>query len=135
MCPAMSRPGALDKLLGLPGSKVVYLGWNGLLRSYVSEELYEYYKVTPKSFQGAQATREQLDARGLKYTALPIEGQWRVTYPKAELLDSVVTNLDDYGAVPDLDHLNSYLEKFRQPDGQYLEVTDYKIQMILWQNK
>ncbi|MDR1871397.1 MAG: class I SAM-dependent methyltransferase [Deltaproteobacteria bacterium] len=134
MCPAMGQPGGLEKVLTIPKAQVVYLGWNGLLRSNVLTGLYETYKVTPKTFDSAGPTRAFLDENKVKYTTAPVEGTWRVRFSLELLTDSVVQNLSDYGVEPDLDQITSYLKTFQEPDGQCVEVTDYKIQMILWRN-
>ncbi|MDR2141918.1 MAG: class I SAM-dependent methyltransferase [Deltaproteobacteria bacterium] len=134
MCPALALAGGFDKLLAQRAAQVVYLGWNGLLRSEVQDGLYERYQISPKKFDSSTRTRAILEEKGLQYQSIPVEGTWRLTYAKEVLLDSVLTNLHDYGVEPDLGELAAYLEKFRQPDGQYLEITDYKILMILWKN-
>jgi hypothetical protein len=134
MSPALSLPGGFEKVLAVRGAQAFYLGWNGLLRSAVLTELYERYRVVPKNFESAKNARAFLDERGVDYRSFPVEGTWRVNQTKEALTDSVLLNLSDYGAKPDLAEILAYLEKFRQPDGQYLEVTDYKIQMLLWRN-
>jgi SAM-dependent methyltransferase len=134
MCPAMGQPGGLEKLLTIPRAQVIYLGWNGLLRSEVLTGLYERYKVTPKTFDSASAARAFLTENQVNFKALPVEGTWRVKFPLELLAESVTQNLNDYGVEPDPTEIASYLEGFKQPDGQYLEVTEYKIQMLLWCN-
>jgi SAM-dependent methyltransferase len=134
MCPALSWPGGFDKVLAQKNAQVVYLGWNGLLRSDVLEGLYERYKITPKDFESAKNARAYLEGKNVDFKAYPIEGVWRVNFSKELLTDSVLWNLNDYGTDPDPAELADWLEKFRKPDGQYLETTEYKIQLILWRN-
>jgi SAM-dependent methyltransferase len=134
MCPAMAHPEAVDKLLSFKKAQVVYLGWNGLLRSDVLEDLYGIYRITPKVFDAAQKMTENLSQRGLEIKTALVEGQWQVKFTYEDLWDSVVCNLENYGALPQSDQLKQYLERFKEPDGQYLEKTDYKIMMILWVN-
>jgi SAM-dependent methyltransferase len=134
MCPAMGQPGGYEKVLAQKKAFVVYLGWNGLLRSEVLEGLYERHKIVPKTFDAAKNARALLEEKGIDYRPVPVEGTWRVKFSKELLTESVLQNLNDYGVEPDEAELAEYLEKFREPDGQCLEVTDYKIQMLLWRN-
>jgi hypothetical protein len=134
MCPAMALEGGLDKLVALRQAQIVYLGWNGLARSDVMAGLYERFQIVPKKFDSASRTRAWLTARNVEFRSVPVEGTWRVYFSQESLLASVLVNLDDYGVKPRLAELTSYLEKFREPAGQFLETTDYKIQMLLWRN-
>jgi SAM-dependent methyltransferase len=134
MCPALAQEEALEKLISFSGARVVYLGWNGLYRPDTMSGLYEICHIVPKTFEGAGHMRSFLDSRRLSFDARPVEGQWRVSFSREKLLDSLQTTLENYGVQLPEEFLSEYIEKFRQPDGRYLEVSDYKIQMILWQN-
>jgi hypothetical protein len=78
--------------------------------------------------------RRWLAGKGLKFESMPVEGQWRVPFAKQDMADNCMNILANFGADADPGHIAEYLERFRQDDGTYLEVTDYKMEMIIWQN-
>ena len=52
-----------------------------------------------------------------------------------KLVDACVTTLRDYGAEPDPQFVEDHVESFRDANGQYVERTDYVIEMIIWQKR
>lgn len=134
MTPALHSEEGKAKVASFPGAQVVYIGWNGGPLSTVMAGLYEHYRVDPPAFDHAPEMRHWLSARGLEYIALPREGQWRVSFTKDEMAEQCRNHLSRYNLEPEPAFLGQYLEKFRQADGSYLEVTDYHVEMLIWRN-
>lgn len=134
MTPALGNDEGREKVASYSGATVVYMGWNGGMNSSVMSGLYEHYRVTPQVFNNVPDMRQWLDGRGIKYEFLPVEGQWRVPFAKDDLADKCVNMLENFDVEADGKHIDEYLEQFRQDDGFYLEITDYKVAMIIWQN-
>lgn len=134
MTPALGDEAGKEKALSYGGATVVYVGWNGGMHSSVMAGLYDHYQVTPNAFNFSPEMRRWLSDHGLKYQALPKEGQWRVPFVKQELADQCFNMLANYGVEPDPAYIGDHLKKFKQADGSYLEVTDYKVEMLIWQN-
>lgn len=135
MTPALTTDEGKEKVAAASGAEVVFIGWNGGMHSSVMAGLYEHYQITPDVLNTSPPMKQWLDSQGLQYQALPVEGQWRVPFTKDDLAWACLNTLDNYGRAVDRAHLDDYLERFRQADGSYLEITDYKIEMLIWSNR
>lgn len=135
MTPAIESDASREKLMQYTTDKVIFMGFSDRMLSDVMQGLHEHYGIAPKIFNNAQDMRAWLEARGVPYTAIPVKGQWVVAKSREELVDTCVTTLRDYGAEPDPDFVAAHVENFRDENGQYVERTDYVIEMIIWQKR
>jgi SAM-dependent methyltransferase len=138
MTPALGDEAGKEKAAACRGAAVVFIGWNGLRRSDVMEGLVARLKTTPeaspKAFNNAPEMRRWLEGRGIRYEALPVEGSWRVGHAKEDLLERSLDGLSAMGVEADPAEISELLEAHRLDDGSYLEVTDYKVEMVVWRN-
>ena len=74
-----------------------------------------------------------LEGRRMPYNALPVDGQWIVPHTRDKLLGACAANLLARGAEPDMAHLAAHLEGFRNQNGEYVERTEYSLEMLIWQ--
>lgn len=135
MTPAIESDESREKLMQYATGQVVFMGFSDRMLSDVMQGLHEHYGITQKIFNNAQEMRAWLDDKGVPYTAIPVKGQWVVAKSREELVDSCVTTLRDYGAEPDPHFVEAHVEAFRDENGQYVERTDYVIEMIIWQKR
>ena len=71
--------------------------------------------------------------QNMPYTALPVDGQWIVPHTRDQLLGACAANLRARGAEPDMVHLAAHIENFRNQNGEYVERTEYSLEMLIWQ--
>ena len=134
MTPAIESEESKLKLLGHARGATIFMGFAGVMRSDVLAGLYEHYGVTPKIFNNGPEMRGWLDDKGIAHAAYPVEGQWVVAKSREELMDSCSSMLIPYSVTPDQDHLRQYVEQFREGPDKYVERTDYKIELIIWES-
>ncbi len=135
MTPAIESDESREKLMQYAADKVVFMGFSDRMLSNVMQGLHEHYNISPKIFNNAQDMRAWLEHRGVPYTAIPVKGQWVVAKSRDDLVDACVTTLRDYGADPDPRFVEAHVEAFKDEKGQYVERTDYVIEMIIWQKR
>ncbi|WP_291440218.1 class I SAM-dependent methyltransferase [Desulfovibrio sp.] len=135
MTPAVESDESREKLMQYATETVVFMGFSDRMLSDVMQGLHEHYGIAPKIFNNAQDMRAWLDGKGVPYTAIPVKGQWVVAKSREDLVDTCVTTLRDYGAEPDPHFVEAHVEAFRDESGQYVERTDYVIEMIIWQKR
>lgn len=132
MTPALSDDAAREKLQHYALEQVAFMGFNERKTSDVMAGLYTHYGITPPQFADAPDMRAWLEGRRIQYTALPVDGQWVVPHTRDQLLGACATNLRARGAEPDMPHLTAYLEGFRNQNGEYVERTEYSLEMLIW---
>ena len=135
MTPAIESDESREKLMQYTTDKVVFMGFSERMLSDVMQGLHERYGITPKIFNNAQDMRAWLESRGMPYTAIPVKGQWVVAKSREDLVDVCLTTLREYGAEPDPRFVEAHVEAFKDEQGQYVERTDYVIEMIIWQKR
>ena len=135
MTPAIESDESREKLMQYTTDKVVFMGFSERMLSDVMQGLHERYGITPKIFNNAQDMRAWLESRGMPYTAIPVKGQWVVAKSREDLVDVCLITLREYGAEPDQRFVEAHVEAFKDEQGQYVERTDYVIEMIIWQKR
>ncbi|NLV97746.1 MAG: class I SAM-dependent methyltransferase [Desulfovibrionales bacterium] len=135
MTPAIDNDESSDKLMTFAHNWVVFMGFSDSMRSDVLAGLFTHYHLTPRVFNNAQTMRHWLERRGFAYKALPVTDQWVVPHSQEKLLDSCLTTLRSYEVEPDEELVREHIEAFRDDQGQYIERTDYSVEMIVWQKK
>ena len=107
-----------------------------VLRFWLSSRQMAHVKAhrdaVPPQFADAPDMRAWLESQCIQYTALPVNGQWIVPHTRDQLLGACAANLRARGAEPDMAHLAAHLEVFRNQNGEYVERTDYSLEMLIW---
>ncbi|BDQ33653.1 class I SAM-dependent methyltransferase [Pseudodesulfovibrio portus] len=135
MTPAIQDDESRFKLLSHAGRWTVFMGFDGVMNSDIMTGLYAHYGVTPRKFVNGTEMRHWLDSHAIPYTRYPIEGTW-VTPKNLEMrMDGAATFLSQYGVTADQDHLERYMARFEEEPGVYVEHTDYKIDLLIWENR
>jgi len=132
MTPAIHDHASRRKLLGLAHGWTVFMGFAGLMSSDVLSGLFEHHGVTPKVFNNGPEMRHWLESEGVQPKSRLVEGQWVVAKSRAEMLSSCTAMLMPYGVTPDPQFLERYVEAFRDNKGDYVEHTDYRIELLAW---
>lgn len=133
MTPAIETDASADKLMDFAKDWVVFMGFADSMRSDVLAGLFTHYALTPRVFNNAQTMRSWLERRGFAYKALPVADQWVVPHSRDKLMDSCLTTLRSYDVQPDEELVSTHIEAFRNEHGEYIERTDYAVEMIIWQ--
>ena len=133
MTPALSDDAAREKLQHYALEQVVFMGFNERKTSDVMAGLYTHYGITPPQFADAPDMRAWLESQCIQYTALPVNGQWIVPHTRDKPLGACAANLRARGAEPDMAHLAAHLEGFHNQNGEYVEHTEYSLEMLIWQ--
>jgi SAM-dependent methyltransferase len=134
LSPAVTNEFGKEKLLSLKGAIVVFIGNTEAMRSNIIDGLCKHYKITPSPFTTAITMKIFLEIQNVPYKIIPLEGIWRVKFSKDDIEDSVTKTMDNLGVKIDKEYLEGYLKNFLEEDGLYLETTDYKLAIIIWQN-
>ena len=58
-----------------------------------------------------------------------------VAKSREDLVDVCLATLREYGAEPDPRFVEAHVEAFKDEQGQYVERTDYVVEMIIWQKR
>ena len=132
MTPALSDDAAREKLHHYALEQVVFMGFTERKTSDVMAGLYAHYGITPPQFADAPDMRAWLQGRHIPFTTLPVASQWIVPHTRDQLLGSCAANLRARGAEPDMARLAAYLEGFRNQNGEYVERTEYSLEMLIW---
>ncbi|MCJ2164848.1 MULTISPECIES: class I SAM-dependent methyltransferase [unclassified Pseudodesulfovibrio] len=132
MTPAIQSDESRFQLLRHAGRWTVFMGFAGVMNSQIMTGLYEHYDVTPKVFTNGTDMRLWLEDHSIPYTRYPVEGTWVTPKSLEARMDSCATFLSQYGVTPDQDHLKEYLARFEEEPGQYVDRTDYKIDLLIW---
>lgn len=135
MTPALADDAAREKLHACAQEQVVFMGFTERKPSDVMAGLYAHHAVTPPQFADAQPMRAWLQARHIPHTALPVNGQWIVPHSRQHLQEACEANLRARGAQPDTAYVAAHLEAFRDQNGEYVERTEYSLEMIIWQTR
>ena len=133
MTPALADDTAREKLHACALEQIVFMGFTERKPSNIMAALYEHYAVSPPQFADAPPMRAWLQARHIPHTALPVNGQWAVPHTRQHLLDACEANLRARGAQPDMAHVTKHIEAFCNQNGEYVEHTEYSLEMIIWQ--
>ena len=132
MTPALSDDVAREKLQRYALEQVVFMGFTERKTSDVMAGLYSHYGVTPPQFADAPDMRTWLESQRIQYTTLPVDGEWVVPHTREKLLGACAANLRARGAEPDMAHLATHLEGFCNQNGEYVERTEYSLEMLIW---
>jgi len=132
MTPAIASDASRRKLFRHARDWIVFMGFAGRMSSDMLNGLFEHYGVTPRVFNDGPEMREWLAAEGVPFTRIPVEGKWRQSRGKEETMAALSSMLIPYSMTPDPAFLESYIEKYRQSPGVYLESTDYLIELLIW---
>ncbi|HZF61600.1 MAG TPA: class I SAM-dependent methyltransferase [Desulfovibrio sp.] len=132
MTPALSDDAAREKLQHYALEQVVFMGFTERKTSDVMAGLYTHYGITPPQFADAPDMRAWLESQRIQYAALPVDGQWVVPHTHDKLMGACAANLRARGAEPDMRHLAAHLEGFRNQNGEYVERTEYSLEMLIW---
>jgi hypothetical protein len=108
------------------------MGFAGLMKSDVMTGLYAHYGVTPRVFANGTDMRNWLDGQAIPYAAYPVEGTWTVGNSLEKLTDSCNTFLSQYDVTADQDYLREYLARFEEEPGNFVERTEYRIDLLIW---
>lgn len=134
MTPAIQTEGMRQKICDSSRRWAVYMGFAGRTPSNIQQVLYDHYGVTQKKFTDAMVMREWLDEKSIPYKSYPVEGEWVRTGSYEDTARSVRSMLDAHNVKAEEDILRKHIEPFRNKDGQYTEISPYKIEMIIWEN-
>lgn len=132
MTPAVASDENRQKLMDYALDEVVYVGFDEHMLTDVLRGLFDHYKVQTKRHNDVTNMRAWLDAKGLPYTAVPVRGTRTTLKSRADVQAACIASLQDQGVTPDAAFLETYLEAFRQPSGQYAESTDYNLEILIW---
>jgi SAM-dependent methyltransferase len=132
MTPAIMSEESRFKLLSHAAGKTVFMGFAGLMKSDVMTGLYAHYGVTPRVFANGTDMRNWLDGQAIPYAAYPVEGTWTVGNSLEKLTDSCNTFLSQYDVTADQDYLREYLARFEEEPGNFVERTEYRIDLLIW---
>lgn len=132
MTPAIHDDASRSKLLRHAKGWIVFMGAADFRPSDILSGLLAHYRLEPKTFNDGPEMRRWLDAQGIGYARYPVEGQWAVPKSRDETLTACATMLMPYGLAPDREHLERYIERFRDAQGRYVERTDYRIDLLIW---
>ena len=135
MTPAIQTDESRLKLLRHAGRWTVFMGFAGVMNSDVMTGLYAHYGVTPKMFVNGTEMRLWLEAHDIPHTKYPVEGTWVVPKDLDTLMDSCTTFLNQYDVTPDPEHLKGYLARFEEEPGVYVNRTEYKIELLIWEKQ
>jgi SAM-dependent methyltransferase len=133
MTPAIQSDESREKLLGHAHGWTVFMGFAGVMRSDVMAGLLARYGLEPKVMNNGPQMREWLVGRGLAPVSVILDGQWVVPKSLDAALDACSTTLTNYGVTPDQELLREHLASFEERPGVYVERTDYKIELLLWE--
>ena len=133
MTPALTDDAAREKLHACALEQVVFMGFTERKPSNIMAELYKHHAVSPPQFADAPPMRTWLQSRHIAHTILPANGQWVVLHSRQHLLEACEANLRARGAQPDMAHVTAHIKAFCNQNGEYVERTDYSLEMIIWQ--
>lgn len=133
MTPAIQSDESREKLLGHARGWTVFMGFAGIMDSDIMRGLFEHYGKTPKVFNNGPEMREWLEERGMAPLSVILDGEWVVPKDLEGTLDACTTTLRQYDVDPDEDLLRAHLARFEERPGVYVERTQYKIELLLWQ--
>lgn len=135
MTPALKSDEARLKLLRHARGWIVFMGFAGLMSSNMLNGLFEKFQVTPKYFTEGTETREWLEKRGAVCKRSLVEGKWVVKRGLEETISDCTAMLMPYGVTLERSFLEDYLASFEEEPGVYVERTDYKIELLVWENE
>jgi SAM-dependent methyltransferase len=135
MTPAIQSDESRFQLLRHAGRWTVFMGFAGVMNSQIMTGLYEHYAVTPKVFTNGTDMRLWLEDHSIPYTRYPVEGTWVTPKNLEARMDSCATFLSQYGVTPDQEHLKEYLARFEEEPGEYVDRTEYKIDLLIWEKQ
>jgi len=132
MTPAIQTEASRLKLLQHARRWTIFMGFAGVMNSNVMSGLYRHYDVTPRVFANGTDMREWMDGQSIPYTRYLLEGTWVQPKPLGRLAESCTTFLSQYGVNADQDHLRQYLVQFEEEPDRFVERTEYKIDLLIW---
>lgn len=135
MTPAIRDEKSRQKLLGHAARWTVFMGFDGVMNSEIMTGLYDHYGVTPKKLVNGTEMRRWLDSQGVPYTRIEVEDTWVVPKSLEARMDSATTFLSEYNVTADQDYLREYLAQFKEESGMYVDRTEYKIDVLIWEKQ
>jgi hypothetical protein len=135
MTPALGTEAGRLKLLSLKGAQAVAITARERFRSQIMGAVFAHFggQESPPPSAGP-SLREWLEARGLSPLALPLTGQWRVRRSLDEITQSARCALYNFGIEPEESGLRGFLAPMRGADGAFEEITNYRLEMLVWRN-
>lgn len=134
MTPAIESEESRRKLLGFGHGWTVFMGFAGVMDSDVLNPLFEKYGVSPRIFNNGPEMRQWLETHGIDVQSHLVEGRWVEERPFDEFVKACTSALVPYSVTPDRAFLEEYLRQFRAGGDVYVEHTDYKIELLLWES-
>ncbi|MDR2461329.1 MAG: class I SAM-dependent methyltransferase [Deltaproteobacteria bacterium] len=134
MSPAVGSEAGQEKLLSLPSATVVFTSAFEPMRSDILEGLFKYYNIQSTFLNGVGRMKNTLQEKLIPFKTIPLVGQWNVLFSFEDIKYSILGTLENFNVEVDHKHLDGYLKQFENENGQYLEKTNYKLEIIIWQN-
>ncbi|WP_419787347.1 class I SAM-dependent methyltransferase [Pseudodesulfovibrio sp.] len=132
MTPAIESEESRHKLLGMSGGWTVFMGFAGIMHSDMLAGVFEKYGATPRIFNNGPEMRDWLDAQGVEYQDILVDGQWVEERGKEETIKACTSMLIPYEVEVEREFLEEHIEAFRKGPDVYVERTDYKIELLIW---
>ena len=132
MTPAIESDESRRKLLRLAGGRTVFMGFAGVMRSDVLTGVFEKYGKTPRIFNNGPEMRRWLEAEGIACQDILVGGQWVERRGREEAIEAATSMLIPYGVEVERSFLEKHLEAFREGPDDYIERTDYEIEVLIW---
>jgi SAM-dependent methyltransferase len=134
MSPAIGSEEGRLKLLSFHGAQVVAITASERFCSQIMEAVYSRFGPPPPLQGGGPPLKEWLRERGLDPVGTPLKGVWRVPQTMAQMADSAMCALSNYGLEAKGDELSGILKGFQGEDGLLEEVTAFSLEILIWRN-
>ena len=134
MTPAIESEESRRKLLGFGHGWTVFMGFAGVMDSDVLSPILEKYGASPRIFNNGPEMRQWLEGQGIALQSRIVEDQWVEERSFDEFLKATTSSLIPYSVTPDPAFLEDHLRQFRKDGDVYVEHTDYKIELLLWES-
>ena len=132
MTPAIESDESRRKLLRLAGGQTVFMGFAGVMRSDILAGVFEKYGQTPRVFNNGPEMRQWLEDEGIPCKDILVDGQWVERRSLEEAIETSTTMLLPYGVKVERAFLEKHLQAFREGPDEYVERTDYSIEVLIW---
>ncbi|MEF2230265.1 MAG: class I SAM-dependent methyltransferase [Pseudodesulfovibrio sp.] len=132
MTPAIESDESRRKLLRLAGGPTVFMGFAGVMRSDVLAGVFEAYGKSPRIFNNGPEMRRWLEGEGIACRSILVGGQWVERRTLEAAIKAATAMLIPYGVEVERAFLEKHLEAFREGPDDYVERTDYEIEVLIW---
>jgi predicted RNA methylase len=134
MSPAVGSEEGRIKLLSFAGAQAVAVTATERFCSQIMDAVYRRFGAPPPLWGGGPSLKEWLGERGISPAAMPLKGVWRVPQTMAQMAESAMCSLWNYGVEPAEGELLAVLKGFQGDDGMLEEVTGYSLEILIWRN-